>query len=113
MITKAWNDETGDCEAALRRSLERLNLDYVDLYLVHWPISTREIQAATETSPAVYEKIKLPVHKVWPQMEALVEKGLTRSIGTSNFNLQTMWDLLSYSKIPPAVNEMELHPFNP
>ena len=43
-------------------------------------------------------------------MEALVEKGLTRSIGVSNFGVQTLWDLLSYAKIPPAVNQIELHP---
>ena len=46
-------------------------------------------------------------------MEALIEKGLTRSIGVSNFNVQTLWDLLSFAKIPPAVNQIELHPFLP
>lgn len=57
------------------------------------------------------EKINMPLHKVWPQMEKLVDKGLVRSIGISNFNVQMMWDLLSYCRIKPAVNQVELHPY--
>ena len=45
-------------------------------------------------------------------MEALVDKGLVKSIGVSNFNIQMLWDMLSYARIPPAVNEVELHPLN-
>jgi len=52
------------------------------------------------------------MHVLWPQLEALVEKGLTRSIGVSNFNTQSIWDLLTYAKIKPAVNQIELNPQN-
>ena len=62
MITKVWIDEVEDVEAACRRSLDRLGLDQVDLYLLHWPIAVRTIQA----EPAKYEKIKIPIHKIWP-----------------------------------------------
>jgi len=61
-------------------------------------------------TPAKYERINVPVHKVWPQLEALVEKGLAKSIGVSNFGVQSLWDLLSYAKIKPAANEVEIHP---
>ena len=71
-----------DVESACKRSLSRLSLEYVDLYLVHWPVAIRTIKDETSTK---YEKIKIPIHKIWPQMESLVEKGLTRSIGVSNF----------------------------
>jgi len=52
------------------------------------------------------------MHKIWAQMEALVDKGLVKSIGVSNFNVQAMWDLLTYCRIKPVVNEVELHPYN-
>lgn len=45
-------------------------------------------------------------------MESLVDKGLVKSIGTSNFNVQLLWDMLSYARIPPVCNEVELHPLN-
>ena len=54
-----------------------------------------------------------PLHQLWPEMEALVKKGLTKSIGVSNFNTQLMWDLLSYCKIKPVVNQIEIHPMLP
>lgn len=57
-----------------------------------------------------HERINIPVHKVWPQLEALVEQGLVRSIGVSNFGVQSLWDLLSYCKVKSAVNEVEIHP---
>ena len=50
------------------------------------------------------------MHKLWPQMEALVEKGLTKAIGVSNFNLQLICDMLTYCKIKPACNQIEIHP---
>lgn len=59
-----------------------------------------------------YERINIPMHKIWEQMETLVEKGLTKSIGVSNFGVQMIWDMLSYAKIKPVVNEIELHPLN-
>ena len=54
-----------------------------------------------------------PLHILWPEMEALVGKGLTKSIGVSNFNTQLLWDLLSYCKIKPVVNQIEIHPILP
>lgn len=57
-----------------------------------------------------YAEPQKPLHVLWPEMEALVEKGLTKSIGVSNFNTQVLLDLLTYAKIKPAVNQVELNP---
>jgi diketogulonate reductase-like aldo/keto reductase len=114
VISKVHWNEVEDVEAACRRSMKSLGVDYLDLYLVHWPIAMRDTEVTKEdgTTEILYEKINLPIHKIWPQMEALVDKGLVRSIGVSNFNVQSLWDLLSYARIPPAVNEVELNPIN-
>lgn len=74
VTTKIWQDEYQNPEEALKESLKKLKLDYVNLYLIHWP-------AGFFTVP------KKPLHVLWRQMESLVEKGLTKSIGVSNFNL--------------------------
>ena len=74
-------DEVEDCEAACRRSLAKLGVEYVDLYLVHWPIAVKNL------GDGKYEKINIPMYKIWAQMEDLVDKGLVKSIGVSNFNV--------------------------
>jgi len=65
--------------------------------LIHWPSGYY-----TKPTPK-------PLHVLWAELEGLVEKGLTKSIGVSNFNTQLLWDLLSYAKIPPVVNQVELN----
>jgi diketogulonate reductase-like aldo/keto reductase len=95
--TKLWQDDYADPEAALRLSLKKLRLDYVDLYMIHWPHNG--------VGP-----VKVPMHKLWPMMESLVAKGLTKSIGVSNFNIQLLADMLTYCKIRPAVNQIQLYP---
>lgn len=91
VTTKIWHTEYDDVQDALEYSLKKLNLNYVDLYLVHWPMG-------------YYSEPKKPMHVLWREMEALVDKGLTGSIGISNFNAQMIWDLLSYCRIKPVVN---------
>jgi len=95
VMTKLWHTDYKDVEGAMKKSLQKLKVDQVDMFLVHWPASYAS---------------KKPLHVLWPEMEALVEKGLTKSIGVSSFNTQLLWDLLSYAKIPPAVNQIELNP---
>lgn len=104
VISKVWNDEKDDIEGAIRNSLKRLQLDYLDLYLIHWPIGVC-------VDEAKWKYKQRPMHKVWADMETCVRKGLCKRIGVSNFNCQLLLDILSYAEIPPSANEVELHPY--
>ena len=68
------------------------------------------IPPAEEGGETTYKRINMPMYKIWEQMEALVDKGLAKSIGISNFNVQLTWDMLSYCRIKPVCNEIELNP---
>ena len=103
VVTKCWLSEKDDPEKALKASLKRLNLQYVDLYLDHWP------SGKCYNDP---DKFKLVCLKdYWPKVEKLVEDGLTKNIGVSNYNVQILLIVLSIAKIKPFVNEVEFHPY--
>lgn len=104
ITTKVWNHEKENIQKSLRESLARLRLDYVDLYLIHWPVQYSGFKV--DCTP-----IKLPLHKQWPQMEECQRLGLTRSIGVSNFNFQLINDLLTYAEIRPVANQIEISPY--
>jgi len=104
IVSKIWNDAKEDVEGALKDSLKRLDLEYLDLYLIHWPIGI-----CTDKDKWKYKQP--PLHKTWAAMEACVRKGLCKHIGISNFNCQLTLDLLSYAEIPPYANQIELHPY--
>ena len=101
LCTKLWNDDHEDPITALKQSLKNLNLSYVDLFIIHWPIGKVEENKVNQT----------PLYKTWFKLEECVSMGLTKSIGVSNFNLQLLLDLTSYAKIQPICNQIELHPF--
>ena len=65
IISKVWHDEVEDVEAVCRRSLTKLGVEYLDLYLIHWPVAVRTIQPEKEGEPVKYEKINIPMYKVW------------------------------------------------
>jgi diketogulonate reductase-like aldo/keto reductase len=100
VVTKLFNDDHRRVEDACRLSLQKLGLDYLDLYLVHWPCTF-------ETG----EELKPSYEETWREMEKLVEKGLVKTIGVSNMTAKKLKDLLSYAKIKPAVNQIEIHPY--
>jgi diketogulonate reductase-like aldo/keto reductase len=114
ITSKLWNDRhaPAEVERAARRSLEDLGLDYLDLYLVHWPFPNFHPPGCTveSRSPDARPYIHENFMGTWRAMERLVDLGLTRQIGTSNMTVPKLELLLRDARIRPAVNELEMHP---
>ncbi len=114
ITSKVWNDKhaEGDVTQSCRKSLEDLQLDYLDLYLVHWPFPNHHPPGCDVHSRNPYAKPYLHESfvKTWREMERLVDMGLARHIGTSNMTIPKLRLVLRDARIKPAVNQMELHP---
>lgn len=114
ITSKLWNDMHGEGDVLLScaRTLRDLQIDYLDLYLVHWPFPNSHPPGCNVDSrnPNAAPYIHENYMKTWRQMERLVEMGLVRNIGTSNMTIPKLKLLLQDAKIKPACNEMELHP---
>lgn len=95
ITTKLWNDDHGydDALNAFDQSMSRLGLDYLDLYLIHWPVRGKRLNS-------------------WKALEYLKDQGRVRSIGVSNYMENHLSELLNNCNIKPAANQIELHPFN-
>lgn len=91
ITTKLWNSEHGEPERALEASLRRLKVDYVDLYLIHYPVRERL--------------------RSWRVLEKLHREGKARSIGVSNFTIGHLMELLAQTETVPSVNQVEFHPY--
>lgn len=91
VTTKLWNSDHGNVEKAFERSLAKLKLDYVDLYLIHYPVPERL--------------------RSWRVLEKLRAGGKVRSIGVSNFTVRHLTELIAKAEIVPAANQVELHPY--
>jgi len=105
IVSKLWASDWHQVEAACNKSLKDLQLEYLDLYLVHTPVG---VVASDKKAPA--ERSAVPCHILWQKMEGLVHSGKTKSIGVSNWSCLQLVDALNYAKIPPAVNQVEIHP---
>jgi diketogulonate reductase-like aldo/keto reductase len=114
ITSKLWNDKHApdDVLASCRQSLADLGLDYLDMYLVHWPFPNFHAPGCdvTSRSPDAKPYIHENYMRTWRAMEKLVDLGLTRHIGTSNMTIPKLQLVLRDARIRPAVNEMELHP---
>lgn len=114
VTSKLWNDKHSeeDVIASCRQSLKDLRLEYLDLYLVHWPFPNYHAPGVDVTArdhgakPYIHESYM----RTWHQMEKLVDMGLVRQIGTSNMTIPKLELVLRDARIKPAANEMELHP---
>lgn len=114
VTSKLWNDKHGeqDVIASCEKTLADLRLDYLDLYLVHWPFPNHHPPHCdvSERNPNAVPYIHENYMRTWRKMEELVDRGLVRHIGTSNMTIPKMKLLLRDARIRPVVNEMELHP---
>lgn len=112
ITSKVWNDMHDKVAESCRKSLEHLQIDYLDLYLVHWPFPNFHPPKCdvTSRSPKAKPYIHENYMKTWRAMEKLVDEGLVKYIGTSNMTIPKLELLLRDAKIKPAFNEMELHP---
>ncbi|MCR1026718.1 aldo/keto reductase [Cellulophaga baltica] len=92
--TKVWNSEQGydNTIKSFNKSLDRLNMEYIDLYLQHWPVKGK-------------------FKETWKAMETLYEEGKIKAIGVCNFLQFQLEDLMSFSKIKPTINQVEFHPY--
>jgi len=100
------------------RTLKDLGLQYLDLYLIHFPIATKFVPFETRypagwnfTDKPGMEEDNVPYEETWRAMEELVKEGLVRNIGACNVGTSLLRDVLNYATIKPAVLQVELHPY--
>jgi D-xylose reductase len=123
ITSKLWNTSHAaeHVRPACERSLRDLKLEYLDLYLIHFPIAL-EYVSPEKRYPAGWfhdpdaadprmKPARVPISETWQAMEELVAAGLVKNIGVSNFATSLLRDLLSHAKIPPAVVQVEMHPY--
>ncbi|MBK8947167.1 MAG: aldo/keto reductase [Ignavibacteriae bacterium] len=112
VTSKVWNDKHDCVIESCKQSLSDLQLQYLDLYLVHWPFPNYHPPKCDVTARSANAKpyIHENYMNTWKQMESLVEMGLVKNIGTSNMTIPKLKLVLKDCKIKPSCNEMELHP---
>lgn len=120
LVSKLWNTfHDGErVEPIVRKQLADWGIDYFDLYLIHFPVALEYVDPSVRYPPgwhvdgkSTIKRSKATMQETWTAFEGLVEKGLSKSIGISNFQGQLIYDLLSYAKIPPATLQIEHHPY--
>ncbi len=113
ITSKLWNNSHRKEQVlpALENTLKDLRLDYLDLYLVHWPVALQAGIAFPSGSEDFLSLEEAPIAETWQGMEACVDAGLTRCIGLSNFSSAKIENLVEKARIRPVMNQVEMHPY--
>ena len=113
ITSKLWNSDHAPerVEVAIRKSLNDLQLDYLDLYLIHWPVAFKTGFEQAKDANDLASLDDIPLSVTWQSMEEVQKKGLAKHIGVSNFNIPKLKSLIENANIKPEVNQIELHPY--
>lgn len=112
ITSKLWNNahKAQDVRPALQQTLSDLQLEWLDLYLIHWPVVFRPGVTFPESDDGYLSLDEVPIIETWHALEACVDEGLTRKIGVSNFSVRKLQSLLDQCRVRPAANQVEMHP---
>lgn len=120
ICTKVWNHlhEPDEVKWSLENSLQHLKMEYVDLFLVHWPIAAeankeRMPKLGADGKYVIKQELTENPEPTWRAMEEIYRSGKARAIGVSNWTIEGLKKLLGHAEIPPHVNQIEIHPFLP
>ena len=113
VTSKLWNSfhRPEDVEKGCRESLTALGLDYLDLYLMHWPVAFKPGTLGPKSGDFL-SLAEAPLEETFEAMVALKKKGLVKSVGVSNFSVSKLEKLIEKTGVVPAMNQVELHPYN-